>query len=160
MQAQELVREEKPKSRVLEEIDEKVLELPDPPKIELGDALAQVPGTEAEDILEDKYLNSKELEDKTLENINEEYNFDEIKDAFDKAYVPSSLQFFYGGEDDKFIEACNFLSLNEDSNEFVSFLASDIGQNIMLNNSLSIRIETGNIFYQNFNTNEISIVFC
>ena len=119
-----------------------------------------MPGTEAEDILEDKYLNSKELEDKTLENINEEYNFHEIKDAFDKASVPSSLQFFYGGEDDEFIEACSLLSLNEDNNDFVSFLASDIGQNIMVNNSLSIHIETGNISYQNFNTNEISIVFC
>ena len=51
-------------------------------------------GTEAEDILEGKYLNSKELEDKILENIKEEYNLDEIKDVFDKASVPSSLLFF------------------------------------------------------------------
>ena len=47
-----------------------LLELPDPPKIELGDTLAQVLGLEAEDILEDKYLNSKELKNKTLEKIN------------------------------------------------------------------------------------------
>ena len=94
MQAQELVREEKPKSRVLEEIDDKILELPDPPKIELGDALSHVLGTETENILENKYLISEELEDETLENIKEEYNFDEIKDAFDEASVPSSLQFF------------------------------------------------------------------
>ena len=30
----------------------------------------------------------------------------------------------------------------------------DVGQNIMTNNSVSILIESGNIFYQNFNTNE------
>ena len=93
-QVQELVREEKPKSRLLKEIDEKILELPDPPKIELGDVLARMLGTEAENILEDKYLNSKELEDKTFENIKEEYNFNEIRDAFDEASIPSSIQFF------------------------------------------------------------------
>ena len=59
-----------------------------------------MPGTEAEDILEDKYLNSKKLEDKTLENIKEEYNFDETKDAFNEASVPSPLQFFNRGEND------------------------------------------------------------
>ena len=142
-QTQELHREEKPKSRVLEEIDEKILKLPDPPKIELGDALAHVLGTEANNILEDKYLNSKELGDKTLENIKGEYNFNEIKDAFDEASVPNSLQFFYGGDNDEFIQACNFLLLNKDNNEFVSFLASGMGQNIMANNSLLIHIETG-----------------
>ena len=111
-------------------------------------------GTEAEDILEDKYLNSKEVEYKTLVNIKEEYYFDEIKDAFDEASVPSSLLFFYGGENDEFIQACNFLALNEDNNEFVLFLTSDVGQNIMANNSFSIHIEIGKIFYENFNTNE------
>ena len=50
--------------------------------------------------------------------------------------------------------ACNFLSLNEDNNEFVSFLSLDTVQNIMTNNSLSIYIESGDIFYDNFNTNE------
>ena len=38
-------------------------------------------------------------------------------------------------------------------NEFISFLCLERGQNIMANNSLSIHIESGNIFSQNFNTN-------
>ena len=46
------------------------------------------------------------------------------------------------------------MSLNEDGNELVSFLCSDIGQNIMVNNSFSIHIETGDIFYNDFNTKE------
>lgn len=91
---QELGREEKPKKRVLEEIDNKTLDLPAPPKIELGDALAHALGTEAEEILENKYINSKKLQDKTLQNIKEEYNFDDIKDAFDEASIPSTLHFF------------------------------------------------------------------
>ena len=104
--------------------------------------------------MEGDFVSSKELEDKTIEQIKDEYNFDEIKDAFDHAAVLHQLGFFYGGDNENFVRACNFLSPNEDNNEFVSFLCSDRGQNIMTNNSLSIHIESGNIFYQNLNTNE------
>ena len=79
-------------------------------------------GREAEDILKEELVNLKELEDGTLENIKDEYNFDEIKDTFDDAAVPKQLEFFYGGNNDNFIHACNFLSPNEDNNEFISFL--------------------------------------
>ena len=50
-------------------------ELPDPSKLELGDGLANVLGPEAEDILEDNFINSKKLEDDALENIKEKYGF-------------------------------------------------------------------------------------
>ena len=46
------------------------------------------------------------------------------------------------------------MSLSEDNNEFVSFLCSDKGQNIMTNNSLSVHIGTGDTFYNGFNTKE------
>ena len=46
------------------------------------------------------------------------------------------------------------MSLSEDNNEFVSFLCADMGQNITTNNSFSIHIETGDIFYNDFNTKE------
>ena len=46
---------------MLEETDEKIYELADPPKLELGDGLANVLGAEAEDILEDNFVNSKNL---------------------------------------------------------------------------------------------------
>ena len=73
-------------------------------------------GTEAEDILTEEFVNPKKLEDETLENIKKEYNFDEIEDAFDEASVPKQLEFFYDGNNDNFIQACNFLSPNEDNN--------------------------------------------
>ena len=57
--------------------------------------------------------------------------------------IPSQLGFFFSGDNDIFVQACNFLSLN---NELLSFLCSDIGQNIMTNNSLSVHVETGEIF--------------
>ena len=64
------------------------------------------------------------------------------------------MEFFFGGDNDNFVQACNFLSLNGDDNELVSFLCSDIGQNIMVNNSLLIHVETGDIFYNDFNTKQ------
>ena len=115
---------------------------------------ANVLGAEAEDVLKENFVNSKKLEDETLENIKEEYSFEEIKDAFHEPSVPQNLEFLYGGDNDNFVQTCNFFSLNEDSNEFISFLCSDYGKNMMTNNSPSIHIESGNIFYQNFNTNK------
>ena len=105
-------------------------------------------------ILEDDYINDKILEDKTLEQIKEQNNFDEIKDAFDDGKTPPQLEFLFGGDNNNFVQACNFLSLNEDNNEFVSFLCSDRGQNIMTNKSFSIHVEKLDIFYNDFNTNE------
>ena len=66
----------------------------------------------------------------------------------------TNLNFFYGGINENFIQACYFLSPNNDKKEFIAFLVSDKGQNVMTNNSLSIHVESGNIFYQNFNTDE------
>lgn len=111
-------------------------------------------GTKAEDNLKDDFVSKKALEEKTIKQIQEEYNFDEIKDAFDNAAVPQQLGLFYSGDDEEFIEACNLLLPDDDNSDFKSFLCSDVGQNIMTNNSLSIHVESRNIFYQNLNTNE------
>ena len=112
-------KKEDEKEKVLDEIDDKIYELPDLPKLELWDQLLNILDAEVEAILEGSFVTSKELEEKTLENIKEEYNFDEIKDAFDDAVVPHQLEFFYDRDNDNFIRACNFLSINEDNNEFV-----------------------------------------
>lgn len=73
-------------------MDQAIYEMPDPPELELGDEMLNNPCTEAEDILKDDFINSKELEDKTLEQIK-----NEIKDAFDHAAVPSQLDFILWG---------------------------------------------------------------
>ena len=50
---------------------------------------------------------------------------------------------------------CGFESrCNQENREFIAFLLSDQGQNLMTNNSLSIHIKSGDIIYKNFNTNE------
>ena len=154
-QTQTLTREkEETKDKVLEEIDEKIHEIPDLPKLEQGNGLVSHLGAEAKDILEGKLVNSKKLEDDALENIKEGHGFEEIKDAFDEGAVPEQLEFFYGGENEIFARACNFWSLGNVNREFIAFIISDIGKNIMTNSSLSKHIESKNIFHQNFNTNE------
>ena len=75
--------------------------------------------------MDEKFLNKKQLEDEVLENIKEEYGFDEMKDAFDEAAIPHQLEFFYGDSNENFVQACNFLSLNTDNKEFIDFLVSD-----------------------------------
>lgn len=103
---------------VQKELDNKTDELTDPPKLELGNTLINLLGAEADDFLENKFVNKKEQEDAVLELVKEEYNF--------------NFEFW----------------------EFIDFLLSDRGLNLMANNSISIHIESANISYQNFNTNE------
>ena len=51
--------------------------------------------TGAEEILKDDYVSDKVLEDKTIEQIKDEYNFDEIKDAFDEREILTQLEIFF-----------------------------------------------------------------
>ena len=99
-------------------------------------------------------LIKKQEKDAVLEHMKEDYKFDEIKDAFDEGVVPHQLEFFCGGENNNLNYAIEFLLPSNENIEFIAILLSDQRQNFMTNNSLSIHIESGDIFYQNFKTNE------
>ena len=86
------------------------------------------------------------MKKKTIEEIKDEYNFDQIKDTFDEGKVPPQIEFFFGTDNENFVNACNLIELHEDNNEFVSFLSFHMVQNLMTDNSLSIHIERGNVF--------------
>ena len=93
-----LTRTKPEPEKVIENIDTTIYEIPDPPKIEIGDPLLNILSTDAEDVLKDDYANDKVLEDKIIEQIKDEYNFDDIKYAFDNGKVPpapASLNFFW-----------------------------------------------------------------
>ena len=65
------------------------------------------------------------------------------------------LNFFYGGDDsEKFRINCEMIGLTGDNSEFIDFLCSSAGKQIMQENSTSIHLESGNLFYDNFNTQE------
>ena len=140
--------------RVIENIDNALNKVPEPPEIDLGDSLINVLSTKVDEILQDDYRNYNVLNEKTIEKIKDEYNFDQIKDIFDERKVLPQLQFFFGGDYENFLNAFNLIGLDEDNNEFVSFLCSDVGQNMITDNSLSTHIESRNIFYETFNIDE------
>ena len=95
--SQTIVETMPPKEKIIDEIDNAIYKMCDPPKIELGYSLLNVLTTKAEDILADNFVNDKATEEKTIEQLKDEYKFDEIKDAFDEGAVPHQLEFFYGG---------------------------------------------------------------
>ena len=86
-------KKEEEREKIIDKIDDKIYEIPDLPKLELGDQLLNTLGAEAEDILKEDFVSSNELEDKTIKQIKDGYNFDEIKNAFDHAAVPHQLIF-------------------------------------------------------------------
>ena len=67
-----------PKEKIIDQTDTAIYELPDLPKIELGDPLLNILSTEVENILADDYVNDKNIEEITIEQLKNEYKFDEI----------------------------------------------------------------------------------
>ena len=107
--------------------------------------------SDAEGILETDFVNGKTLNEKDLNEIKNEYDFDDIKSDLDEGNIPPVL---YGSDNENFRINCEMLRLNGDNSELIAFICSEKGEETMQDNSLSIHVETGNVFYDNFNTNE------
>ena len=151
-------RREQPTHEPKKEIDDFLYELPDTglPYLELGDKLAGVLGTEGEDLFDaNALLSKKEEEDEILQKVIEEYDIPGMKEAMDETgQVPESIYFFYGGDSQNFVDALEFIGLSPINREFAAFLLSDLGRQVMTQNKLSIHVESGDIFYDNHNTEE------
>ena len=78
----------------------------------------------------------------------------EILSKIDKGEAPKQLEFFEGGQNKEFEGKVKLIDLLTDSIEFLEFLQSDFCQEIFIENKLKIHIETGNIFFNNLDTNE------
>ena len=143
------------KNKTKQEIDDFLYELPDTgmPTLELGDKLIETIGTEAEDLFNSNASPTKKEEDEVLKNIIDEYNLDGMKNTMDETgQVPESIYFFYGGDRQQFVDALEFTGLSPINREFAAFLLSDLGRQTQ--NKLSIHVESGDIFYDNHNTDE------
>ena len=139
-----------------QEIDDFLYELPDVgmPTLELGDKLLDTLGTEAEDLFNDMPT-KKDEEDAILQKVIDEYNIPGMKEKMDETgKVPESIYFFYGGDSQQFVDALEFLGISPINREFAAFLLSDLGRKTMTQNKLSIHVESGDIFYDNHNTEE------
>ena len=111
---------------------------------EMRDSLANILRPEEEDILDEGFANEEEREDEVLENIKEEYGFEEEKMPLMKLLLLTNLNFFMVVSRTTLF---NFLSPNNDKENLLLSLYSGEGQNLMTNNNLSTHVESGNIFY-------------
>ena len=89
--------------KVIGNIDNELSEIPEPPEIKLGDSLINVLSTNADEILQDDYINNNILIEKTIEVIKDEYNLDQIKDTLDEGKVPSQLEIYFDGDNENFL---------------------------------------------------------
>ena len=68
--------------------------------------------------------------------------------------VPFEFEFFKGGNNEKFADIIRSINSSNDTNEFLNFLHSNICKKLLEDNKLKIHTETGNIYYDNNDTNE------
>ena len=68
--------------------------------------------------------------------------------------VTFQFEFFQGGENAKFDSFMKNFGLTEENLKFIEFLQSEYCRKIFETNNLKIHIETGNIYYQDRDTNE------
>ena len=83
-------------------MDDTLRELPQPQKLELDDSLLNVLSAKADDILNTDYINDKKLNEKEIEDIKEEVDFENIKNTLDEGNIPQQLEFFFGGDNENF----------------------------------------------------------
>ena len=86
--------------------------------------------------------------------MNNEVDLTRLKDEIDSGDIPKEIEFYFGGPNQNFFLMCSSLNLNKENSDFIDFLSSDTGSQIFKENMLSIHIQTGNIFYDNYNTGE------
>ena len=68
--------------------------------------------------------------------------------------VPFEFEFFKGGNNENFSDIIRGIDSGGDTIAFINVLQSNVGKKILEDNKLKIHIETGNIYYDNNDTNE------
>ena len=81
-------------------------------------------------------------------------NLSETLAAIGNEVLPFEFEFFQGGTNEKFSNIIRTLDSGVDTLEFLDFLQSKVCKKILEDNKLKIHVETGNIYYDNNDTNE------
>ena len=81
-------------------------------------------------------------------------NLSETLAAIGNEVLPFEFEFFKGGTNEKFNNIIRTLDSGVDTLEFLNFLQSKVCKKILEDNKLKIHVETGNIYYDNNDTNE------
>ena len=109
----EAVKGEQELPKVKNEIDELMKSIPSPPRLELTDGILNVL-KDVENVINNDFVRVGENDDKDIQKIKDEYNFDDIKNEFDDGKVLEILDFFCGGDNNKkFRINCEMLDLME-----------------------------------------------
>ena len=81
-------------------------------------------------------------------------NLSETLAAIGNEVLPFEFEFFKGGSNEKFSNISRTLDSGVDTLEFLDFLQSKVCKKFLEDNKLKIHVETGNIYYDNNDTNE------
>ena len=81
-------------------------------------------------------------------------NLSQTLSAIGNEILPFEFEFFNGGANEKFSNIIRTLDSSSDTLEFLDLLQGKICKKILEDNKFKIHIETGNIFYDNHDTNE------
>ena len=108
-----------------------------------------------------KKVKGKRIEQELPEAVVKDDDFDSIlKSLVNKGKDNhKNLNLFYGGLDTKFKDKVLEFNLVSDNEAFIDFLLSNSAERIMKQNRLKIHIETGNIWYDGFDTGESIFTF-
>ena len=122
-------------------------------KIEANDLLVDYVD-KASEILDFEYLLEQEKKQRELDELNEEYDFEDLFEKINDGEMPELIEFYFGGGNEHFITRCASLSLDNENESFIDFLSSYFSSRIMRECKISIHIETGNVYYGHLNTGE------
>ena len=96
--------------------------IPSRPPLQLSDKILNVL-SDAEDVINNKFVKVEEFDNKDLQDMKDKYNFDDIKSEFDNGKIPDILEFLYGGDDNEnFRINCKMLDLTNENNDFIDIL--------------------------------------
>ena len=83
--------------------------------------------------------------------------FDELSEILtdtSRGRLPPQLDFFTGGHNEKCSSRAKNIGLSSNSSNFLDYLGSTRCEDLMISNKLKIHIDSGNIHYDNNDTNE------
>ena len=81
-------------------------------------------------------------------------NLSQTLSAIGNQILPFEFEFFNGGLNENFKDIIRSIDSSSNTLEFLDFLQGNFCKKILEDNKLKIHIETGNIYYDNTDTNE------
>ena len=101
----------------------------------------------------------QEIKKQQDKEINDEIDLQRLHHEINSREIPKEIEFYFGGLNQNIFLMCSNLNLSRENSDFIDFLSSDIGSHVLRENMLSSHIESGNIFYDNYNTNQYTIFY-